>query len=91
MSTHATYYISELHFEGETIQQQADDEISEHDRDNGWYNANNWNIGNFIIREWRSDRNHLEVDITLPCEENHLLAQSLLLIAYQAINSRATQ
>ena len=81
---YTSYYISELHWKGEVVIQSDDDETKNKNQDD-WEQRNNWTLGNFQILEWRSDRNHLEVEVILPNDENHLLAQSLLIITSQAI------
>ena len=78
------FIISELHYNNDAII-IADDNPPEDDNAAGWTEKHKWLIGPYTITEWRSDRNHLEVEGIVPDGEDPIPAQRMMLEIYATL------
>lgn len=75
------FIISELY--GDTLVELGPDEANE--AYEGWTEKQKWLVGPFTITEWRSDRNHLELEGTVSVDENAIPMQIMMLQIFESM------
>jgi len=86
MSKFIRLSISELGLEAGSIVDLTDEVSKPEERDSGWYPNQKMDIGDYELTEWRSDRNHLDLELQFHLKQgtSYQTAQMILLTAYVA-------